>query len=352
MLPETLRIHHLAKVMKVSPDDLCGLAENPRIAFHKPKMRPIGSKMRLITAPRWAWKIHYEWLSIFLRKEFPIHPAAHGSVPERSPFTAGHCHIGHGHLLCRDVKNAFPSVIGDRFYLQLLALGFEREVARLVTKLLLPDGYIPQGGPASNAAIDLFFYRIDCDISRELSVYGARYTRFTDNLDTSFPNAAHQSKVAAVIDSHLSRLGLCINTKKLDQNGWQPAGAEQILCGVRVDSAAGTQLPSVILADLRRNCDALYRGALSVAPHSLIGLASRRRSIQGWLNQAGQADIAPMRELQGRIRQVDFIVRAALKKNAIYPTCEWYVKGTHVDMAAELAGTWSRRRMPRIMAVA
>jgi hypothetical protein len=51
-------------------------------------------------------------------------------------------------------------VIGDRFYLQLLALGFEREVARLVTKLLLPDGYIPQGGPASNAAIDLFFYRI------------------------------------------------------------------------------------------------------------------------------------------------------------------------------------------------
>lgn len=332
--------------MKCSEADVYRIADDPRMAFHAPRWEPVHGKMRLLTKPKRIWKMPYQWLGIFIRREFPIHPAAHGSVPGKSPFTMGRRHIGLKNVLSRDVKSAFPSVQSDRFFLQLLAHGFQNDMARLLTRLLLPDGCIPQGGPASNPAIDLFFYRIDCDIERELSVLGVTYTRFTDNLDTSFHDAADAPAVSATLEKHLSRLGLGVNQKKLEKDGWQPRGQEQVLCGVRVDLPGGTRLPSRTLSSLINGCDSLYRGALSVAPHTLAGLANHRQSVQGLLNQASQADFAPVREIQRRLKQIDFIIRASLRREGIFPSREWYTKGVTYDTPAEIAGIWQGRRIP------
>ena len=57
--------------------------------------------------------------------------------------------------------------------------------------------------------------------------------------------------IGCILEKHLSRLGLAINAKKLATVGSQPAGQEQVLSGVRVDSPKGTQLPSKALEDLR-----------------------------------------------------------------------------------------------------
>ena len=152
MLPENLTAWHIAKAMEISTDELSRFADNPRIAYLRPLWEPHNGKMRLITKPRRKWKKTYQYLAIFLRRSFRAHSASHGSVPRRSPFTAAAVHCGRRHLLCRDVKDAFPSVKADRFYLEMLALGFHREIASLLTKLLLPDGYIPQGATTSNIA--------------------------------------------------------------------------------------------------------------------------------------------------------------------------------------------------------
>ncbi len=326
--------------MDATPEMVLELAENPRKGFHPAGMRPVNGKMRLITRPKRAWKVSYSWLGAFLRKEFRYHSSAHGSVPGRSPFTAAREHLGQKNLLCRDVKNAFPNVKSDRFYLELLALGFNPEIARLLTKLLLPDGYLPQGGPASNAAIDLFFYRVDCDIAHELSVLRAKYTRFTDGLDVSFNEGSYQAAVAQVIEKNLNRLGLSINLKKLDDCGWQPQNKEQIVCGVRVNSCKGTQLPRSALKTLIAGCESLERGSRSVAPHTIVGLAKKRRSIQGWLNQAGQADLAPIRELQRRVRNADENVRRVLHKCGLHIWRCWYLKNQRIDVAASISTKW------------
>jgi hypothetical protein len=231
----------------------------------------------------------------------------------------------------------------DRFFLQLLALGFSSDISRLLTKLLLPDGYIPQGSPTSNAAIDLYFFRTDCVIENKLSMHGGRYTRFTDNLDTSFSNATRAPLISAILDAELTGLGLLINRKKEAENGWQPHGIEQIMCGVRIDSRRGTQLPSKVLQKLLQSAEALYHGARSAAPHTICGLARKRRSIQGWLNQASQADLAPVRVIQNRLRQTDFAIRNKLHGFRIFPRCEWYVKSNGVDVAVELAEIWRKR---------
>jgi hypothetical protein len=253
-------------------------------------------------------------------------------------------HCGLRHLLCRDVKDAFPSMKADRFYLEMLALGFKREMAELLTKLLLPDGYIPQGGTTSNVALDMYFFRADEEAQHRLSVLKARYTRFTDGLDASFANDVGATAVARVIQEQLDRLGLHVNLKKLEKNGWQPAGTERVICGVCVNSPLGTQLPSKVSARLIAECESLYRGARSVAPHTLIGLARRRRSLQGWLNQSSQADIAPVGDLQRRLRQVDHVIRHALAKNRVFPNRQWYTKGRDFDEAAGLASAWHHRR--------
>lgn len=343
MRPENLRVEHVARIMRLSMPGLIALADNPRIGFHRPKMQPVGAKMRLITAPRRKWKMSYQWLGVFLRREFPRHSSAHGSVPGRSPFTAAARHVGLRNLLCRDVKNAFPSVTADRFYLEMLALGFQSDVARLLTKVLLPDGYLPQGGPASNAALDLFFYRTDCRIESELAALATRYTRFTDGLDASFRHAGRMEAVATVIERNISRLGLTINLGKAEKNGWQPVGTERVMCGVRVNSPRGTQLPEATLRRIASECQSLIRGAQSVAAHTLSGLAQRRRKLQGWINQASQADVSPTREWQRHLKLADHMVLGALARVRVFPNREWYIKGREFDEATRLALTWRRR---------
>jgi hypothetical protein len=147
-------------------------------------------------------------------------------------------------------------------------------------------------------------------------------------------------------------LGLCVNLKKRDKNGWQPAETERVMCGVCVNSPAGTQLPKAVVARLVAGCESLYRGARSAAPHTLLGLARRRRSLQGWLNQASQADIAPIRDLQRRLHQVDHVIRHALSKWRIHPHREWYTKGAYFDEAADITKLWSRLRKERVVRAA
>jgi hypothetical protein len=345
MMSENVQPHHIAAAMKVDLKTIWLLADHPRLAFHLPQMRPVNGKMRLITVPKRKWMVPYEWLSSFARNELPLHSAAHGSVPSRSPFTMARHHIGIKDILSRDVKNAFPSVESDRFYLQLLALGFESETARLLTKLLLPDGYIPQGGPASNAAMDLYFYRVDSALERKLSVLGGTYTRFTDNLDVSFSNPENATQIGDILDSELRRIGLTINQKKSEQCGYQPRGQEQVLCGVRVDSPRGTKLPRKLLARISAGCESLSRGATTIAPHTLPGLAKRRRSLQGLLNQASQADIAPRKSIQRQLRQVDFVVLHTLSRNGVFPKREWYTKGEWFNTPLEISRAWAVRRL-------
>jgi hypothetical protein len=288
--------------------------------------------------------MHYVWLGNFIRCELPMHHAAHGSVPGRSPFTAAARHLGLRHLLSRDVKDAFPSVQSDRFFLELRAIGLSGDTSRLLTKLLLPDGYIPQGGPASNAAMDLYFYRVDCEIERELALLRARYTRFTDGLDVSLKERHYANSVSLILERNLTRMGLAVNIKKLEKNGWQPIGTERVVCGVCVNSSRGTTLPRGVIVRLISECESLSRGARAVAPHTIVGLARRRRSLQGWLNQASQADCAPTGELQRRLHQADVHILQALRKYSIYPNREWYTKGSDFDEAYHLAGIWRERR--------
>src|ERR1700722_1490433 len=114
MLPSNVTIIHIAKALDITPAQVMELAANPRLAYSKPKWEPHNGKMRLITKPRKKWKKPYQHLGTFFRRKLPPHFASHGSVPSHSPFTAGAVHCGLRHLLCLDVKDAFPSVKSDR----------------------------------------------------------------------------------------------------------------------------------------------------------------------------------------------------------------------------------------------
>jgi hypothetical protein len=139
-------------------------------------------------------------------------------------------------------------------------------------------------------------------------------------------------------------MGLQINWTKADKNGWQPANVERVMSGVCVNSPLGTQLPSEVIAGLLRQCEKLLAGARSVAPHTLVGLAKRRRSVQGWINQASQADISPVGDLQPRLHQIDSVILSKLRGLSICLDRAWYTKDKWRDEANHIAAVWLRRR--------
>jgi hypothetical protein len=344
MIASDVTIEDIAKTMKLTGVELLRLADIPGAFYSSPRRERVGKKWRKITAIRRKWRRTFQRLNNFFYKHFPSHDCAHGSVPGRSPFTAAARHLGRRHLVGRDVKDAFPSIRSDRFYFQLLALGYTAEVARLLTKLWLPFGELAQGGPCSNVAINLFFNRVDEDISTELAALGARYTRFSDGLDVSITCSAYQDEVVSILVKHMGRLGLEFNQDKATKTGWQPVGTERVISGVRTNSPRGTQLPRDVIRRATALASKLLKGARTVAPHTIVSLAARRRSLQGLLNQMAQATIAPRGDLKRKVNQIDAAISNALLRVGIRPHRMWFTKGKTFNEAKDLMALWKRRR--------
>ena len=137
----------------------------------------------------------------------PIHPAAHGFVPARSPHTFAAPHAGQSTVIRLDVMSFFASVTAKRVYGLLRAAGLPEPVAHTLTALcttrtpaaicaaasagvpqrgyrlaLLGTLHLPQGAPTSPALANLCAYTLDRRLAGLADRYGARYTRYADDL--------------------------------------------------------------------------------------------------------------------------------------------------------------------------
>ncbi len=173
--------------------------------FHWVKKKTAG--YRLIEAPKVLLKAVQSQILRSILDRVPAHPAAHGFVKQRSIRSNAAPHVGSAWVLKLDLTNFYPSVPFSRVVAIFRSLGYGREVAiwlgRLTTSaipsnLSSPDRlantvwpyrsrHLPQGAPTSPALANLSAFGLDVRISGMAAKYGARYTRYADDLTLSGP---------------------------------------------------------------------------------------------------------------------------------------------------------------------
>ena len=173
--------------------------------FHWVKKKTAG--YRLIEAPKVLLKTVQTQILRGLLDLVPAHPAAHGFVKQRSIRSNAAPHVGSAWVLKLDLTNFYPSVSFSRVVAIFRTLGYCREVAvwlgRLTTSAIpsnlnSPDGlantvwpyrsrHLPQGAPTSPALANLSAFSLDVRLHGMAAKYGARYTRYADDLTLSGP---------------------------------------------------------------------------------------------------------------------------------------------------------------------
>jgi len=171
--------------------------------FHWVKKKTAG--YRLIEAPKVLLKTVQTQILRGMLDKVPAHPAAHGFVKQRSIRSNAAPHVGSAWVLKLDLTNFYPSVPFSRVVAIFRSLGYSREVAiwlgRLTTSatpsnLSSPDRrentvwpyrsrHLPQGAPTSPAIANLSAFSLDVRLQCMAAKYGAKYTRYADDLTLS-----------------------------------------------------------------------------------------------------------------------------------------------------------------------
>ncbi len=163
--------------------------------------------VRLVAAPKPRLREIQRRLLRHVLRPIPTHDAAHGGVAGRSVRTAVALHAGAVVVIRTDLESFFPSIPGGRVWSLLRTAGLPEGVAHTVTGLLttvvprevlsavrsdvigaeravtrLRTPHLPTGAPTSPAVANLVAYSLDRRLAGLAARFGARYTRYVDDL--------------------------------------------------------------------------------------------------------------------------------------------------------------------------
>ncbi len=171
----------------------------------------------------------------------PTHDCAHGFIIGRSCLGAAQVHAGESIVATVDLKNFFLNTRLSRVHGVFRSLGYPWAVARILTSLCssstprsvfarLPVGrrhdwltqkifqspHLPQGAPTSPALANLAAWHLDVRIFGLAKAFGARYTRYADDLafsgDQEFALKIEPFLVA--VESIARDEGFALNSRK------------------------------------------------------------------------------------------------------------------------------------------
>jgi hypothetical protein len=166
---------------------------------------PKRSGVRLVAAPKPRLKEIQRRLLRHVFAPIPVHEAAHGCVPGRSVRSAVQSHAGAAVLIRADLTSFFGSIAAGRVWELLRVAGYPEAVAHSITGLVttvvpvslvramrgdidarvrrgLAVPHLPQGAPTSPAVANSVAFTLDRRLAGLAARFGARYTRYVDDL--------------------------------------------------------------------------------------------------------------------------------------------------------------------------
>jgi RNA-directed DNA polymerase len=173
--------------------------------------------LRLLEAPKAELKQVQRVLLQRVLTHLPTHEAAHGFVRNRSVHTHALVHAAQPCVISFDLRDFFPSIGAARIHAFWRSWGYPEDVAQMLTQLCttrtpasvrerlrdaqaldfpaarrLASPHLPQGAPTSPALANLCAFGLDLRMEGLAQRFGARYSRYADDLVFSGPASLAQ----------------------------------------------------------------------------------------------------------------------------------------------------------------
>ncbi len=120
------------------------------------------------------------------------HPSVHGFERGRSIVTNAAVHTGQAVVLRMDIRDFFHNTRADRVCDYFRRVGWNKASARLLTRLTTLEDRLPQGAATSGRLANLVNYQMDVRLTGLAESFGAKYTRYADDLTFSLAQDVHR----------------------------------------------------------------------------------------------------------------------------------------------------------------
>ena len=232
---------------------------------------------RLISAPMPRLKRTQYWVLDNVLAKVPVHPAAHGFVPDRSILTNAAQHVGREVVVNLDLKDFFPTLTFRRVKGKFRGLGYPEAVATVLAllctepdtdeieldgeRLFVSRGQrrLPQGAPTSPMLTNLVCTRLDTRLSVLAASLGFTYTRYADDMtfSASGEGAGKVAILLKVVGEIVANEGFTVHP---DKTRVMRRGRRQEVTGLTVNERVA------VPRDTLRRFRALLHGIAKMGP--------------------------------------------------------------------------------------
>lgn len=265
-----------------------------------------------------------------------IHPSWHGGTPGKSSFTSARKHEGCRFLVTRDVSDCFASVSPDMLEKALRRLGASPQFGRFLARLMTVRGRIPQGGPLSNLALNLFFLRQDRHLHRSIEAKGGAYGRLTDDCVASVATREKALKAAKELDQAIEGRGLRVNKNKRRKRGLLAGDRPKQLHSLEITSRSNIRPKTEHKQKALSLAESYARQCRRSQPGDLERLAALRAQVSGYMYYMRQADRSPARHIRHMVKVADNNVRTMLRKHRLRAPEKWWKPAESRRLAQEV----------------
>jgi hypothetical protein len=334
----------IASELGISTEFLWWQARNTEKLYLPRRSKECNGKVREIDEPRVVERPFFKKLHKAIQGWRVFHVAAHGSIKKRSPKTSANEHCGEFCIITRDISKCFPSVTTNNLLKELLRIGFQKDSAVLLSKLLTVRGSIPQGASISSDAFNLFCIGIDRLIARKCREHNLVYTRYVDDCVISGKNKTAVEKVTQLLENEIQRVGLKVNRNKDNTAiaGMKP----QLVHGYRVHRKSGIMISKEKSQDALDLIKEYMHQCRPLTPESIVNAAIIRQRLYGIMNYFYSAKFHIAKHIKRQIVTGDRLVLKQLKSFCLSsPNDKWWLiikqKGKFIKNEPErLAKLW------------
>ncbi|MFV5685264.1 reverse transcriptase domain-containing protein [Flavobacterium sp. GB2R13] len=211
-VPVIYNLTHLSLLVGYKKEFLKKAALYPKRYYRDFELLKKNGSKRLISEPLPSLKEIQIWILRNILYKVPISPFAKAYKPNISILENLKFHKNQPKVFTLDLEHFFPSIGFDVVEKEFLELGYSKMISKLLSKLCIRDGSLPQGAPTSPYLSNLIFKKADAVISDYCKQHKIRYTRYADDL--SFSGDFDENKLLHKVTETVGKLNLRINKNK------------------------------------------------------------------------------------------------------------------------------------------
>ena len=176
-----LSVNRLAKLVGVPSNELRAL----KPAYQQFQIPKRSGGVRTILAPEKRLKEIQRRIMRRVLGRLGTHPSAMGFEHGESIVSNARPHVGWDVVIKLDIQDFFTSTTAVRVRDYFVAIGWQRDAAELLMRLVTHNGSLPQGAPTSPRLSNLLNIRLDSRLEGLARSREMNYTRYADDITLS-----------------------------------------------------------------------------------------------------------------------------------------------------------------------